>query len=178
MAVGHTVVLCQTEEIHQSFYDLFNQQFLLINDPTKGQCYYANIAIGAHTKLCRVDPRFQCVVVLRKSNLQFTPPPFLNRFEKYSLSYQSIFEASLKKTPCLKIVVDVAYKKVCMLEVVSSMHSHTCFVALGQGLCRLYQRVFVWVYRRNCVLTSSCYAAPTKLDLQTKRSFWYLGRRR
>ena len=75
---GHTVVMIQTDDIHESFYDLFNQRFRRIDDPKSGPRYYTNIAIGAHHKPSRVDPNFQCVVVLKKSEIESTPAPFLN----------------------------------------------------------------------------------------------------
>ena len=75
---GHTVVMSQTDDIHESFYDLFNQRFRRIDDPSEGPRYYTNIAIGAHLKPSRVHPNFQCVVVVKKSEIDNTPAPFLN----------------------------------------------------------------------------------------------------
>ena len=96
---GHTVVLSQTDDIHESFYDLFNQRFRRIDDPKHGPRYYANIAIGSHSKPSRVDPKFQCVVVIKKSEVETTPAPFLNRFEKYLISHGSMLEAILNHLP-------------------------------------------------------------------------------
>ena len=98
---GHTVVLSQTDDIHESFYDLFNQRFRRINDPElkQGARYYANIAIGSHSKPCRVDPNFQCVVVMKKSEVMTTPGPFLNRFEKYLISHESLLQSMLQHFP-------------------------------------------------------------------------------
>ena len=93
---GHTVIMSQTDAIHESFYDLFNQRFRCIHDPEKGARYYTNIAIGAHHKPSRVDPKFQCVVVIKKSEVETTPAPFLNRFEKYTISHRSLLEAVMK----------------------------------------------------------------------------------
>ena len=61
--------MSQTDDIHESFYDLFNQRFRRIDDPDHGPRYYTNIAIGAHLKLCRVHTDFQCVVVVRWSEV-------------------------------------------------------------------------------------------------------------
>ena len=102
---GHTVMMSQSESIHGSFYDLFNQHFRCIDDPKNGPRYYTNIAIGAHLKPSRVDPNFQCVVVLKKSDLDFTPAPFLNRFEKYSVSHSSLLESMVHKLPPLMAVM-------------------------------------------------------------------------
>ena len=104
--------MAQTDDIHENFYDLFNQRFLRIDD-TKGPRYYANIAIGAHSKPCRVHPEFQCVVVVKQSEVKNTPAPFLNRFEKYRLSHHALLEAALGMLPpCMAVVVNTVREKV------------------------------------------------------------------
>ena len=104
----------QTDEIHESFYDLFNQRFHIINDPKTNKCHcYASVAIGAHSKPCEVHPNFKCIVVIRKQDLGQTPKPFLNRFEKYLLSHKTVYEELLfLQPPCLCSVIQVARKKV------------------------------------------------------------------
>ena len=113
VAVGHTILMYQTDKIHESFYDLFNQRFRTIKDPERGPSYYTNVTIGAHSKPCRVNPAFQCVVVIKESEVEDTPPPFLSRFEKYHLTHQSLLETVFKKLPCnLRIVFEAARNKV------------------------------------------------------------------
>ena len=110
---GHSIVMIQTDQIHESFYDLFNQRFQKIDDPISGTRLYANIAIGAHLKPCRVDPKFQCVVAIKKSELDRTLAPFLNRFEKYYITHKSVLESVLGSFPAeFKSVMEAAYKKV------------------------------------------------------------------
>ena len=110
---GHTVVMSQTDDIHESFYDLFNLRFKRIDDPVYGPRYYTNIAIGAHLKPSRVHPDFQCVVVLKKSEVDETPAPFLNRFEKYLISHGSLLETALQKLPpCMAVMIKEAKEKV------------------------------------------------------------------
>ena len=105
--------MSQTDDIHESFYDLFNQHFRRIDDPEAGPQYFTNIAIGAHTKPSRVDQKFQCIVVIKESDVKNTPAPFFNRFEKYVISHKSLLDSVLDDLPCwLKIIVDSAYKKV------------------------------------------------------------------
>ena len=116
---GHTVILSQTDEIHESFYDLFNQRFTCIDHPEHGKQYFTNIAIGPNVKPSRVDPHFQCVVVIKKSDEHCTPAPFLNRFEKYALSHQTLLQDLLDSYPKrLRTLVDTAIEKV--LECVST----------------------------------------------------------
>ena len=111
---GHTVVMAQTDDIHESFYDLFNQRFCRIDD-AHGPRYYASIAIGAHSKPCRVHPDFQCVVVVKQSEVKNTPAPFLNRFEKYRLTHHALLEAALGMlSPCMAVVMNTVREKVRM----------------------------------------------------------------
>lgn len=113
---GHTVIMSQTDDIHESFYDLFNLRFRRIDDPKcDNPRYYANIAIGAHHKPCRVHHNFQCVVVIKKSEVEHTPAPFLNRFEKYLISHHSVLETILQSLPpYIAIMVEGAKEKVCI----------------------------------------------------------------
>ena len=110
---GHTVIMSQTDDIHESFYDLFNQHFRRIDDPEAGPRYFTNIAIGAHTKPSRVHQHFQCIVVIKESEIKNTPAPFLNRFEKYSVSYSDLLHLALGALPpCLRVIVNSALEKV------------------------------------------------------------------
>lgn len=114
---GHTVILSHADEIFECFYDVFNQNYKQINDIKTGVRYYANIAIGSHTKLCRIHPSFQCIVHMHKSELEFAPAPFLNRFEKFLITQQDIKNAAVAALPgSLKVLVEAALEKVvCIL---------------------------------------------------------------
>ena len=110
---GDTIVMFQTDQIHESFYELFNQRFRIIHDPQKGIKLFTNISIGAHTKPCRVQAKFQCIVVLKKSELKNTPQAFLSRFEKFFFSYNTLCSSiSESKPPNLKIIINTVFKKV------------------------------------------------------------------
>ena len=64
-------------------------------------------------KTSRVDPHFQCVVVIKQSELHCTPAPFLNRFEKYALNHESLLENVLDSYPRrLRDLVCIARDKV------------------------------------------------------------------
>ena len=127
---GQTVLMSQTDDIHESFYDLFNQHFRRIDDPdpSKEPRFYANIAIGSHHKPCRVHKDFQCVVIVRKSELPNTPAPFLNRFEKYCISHKDFLDARLRSLqPCLRVTMECALEKVCVLHDRSNLKCPSAF---------------------------------------------------
>ena len=126
--------MLQTDDIHESFYDLFNQHFRKI--PVKGEGgkrthFYANVAIGSHSKPCRVHPKFQCIVVIKESDLATTPAPFLNRFEKYRLSPKMMLEAALDNLPRgLRAVVHRAEREVSIALILSNCSFlHSLFVS-------------------------------------------------
>ena len=113
---GHTVVMSETDSVHESFYDLFNQRFRCIEDPKTEPRYFTNIAIGAHSRPCRVNPNFQCVVIVKESEVKQTPAPFLNRFEKYRITHSTLLTTVLAPLPpLLKKLVMAAKEKVCIL---------------------------------------------------------------
>jgi len=119
--------MSQTDDIHESFYDLFNQRFRRIDDPQDGARYYTNIAIGAHLKPSRVHPNFQCIVVVKKSEVQDTPAPFLNRFEKYCITHRSLLKMALDTIPpCIKIIVETAMEKVIKMIEIHGLLKYTC----------------------------------------------------
>ena len=113
IANGHTIVLIQCDEIFENFYDLFNQRFIYIDDyKTKSRNYYARIASGTRSSNCLVHPNFQCVVLVKASEVQNTPAPFLNRFEKYPLSHESFLSEIMKKNNFQIMLLNEAKKKV------------------------------------------------------------------
>ena len=95
---GYSVLLSQVDDIQESFYDLFNQRFRCVYIKNENR-YYANISCGAHSKLSCIHPDFRCTVILRESDLKHTPGPFLNRFEKYYISYDVLLDHSLQNLP-------------------------------------------------------------------------------
>ena len=139
---GHTIVLTQADDILESFYDLFNHRFLRIDDPQTGPRFYANIAIGAHHQPSIVDPNFQCVVVIKKSEIKFTPAPFLNRFEKYVISYHSLLNSVLHKLPPrIRSVIYAAQEKVSFVS-----------------FCTLYKPIIIFtIYYAGQAVYSSCW---------------------
>ena len=108
--------MSQTEEIHGSFYDVFNQYYKVIENPkTKEKKFFANIAIGSNIKPCHVHRDFQCIVIIKQSDVKTTPSPFLNRFEKYLISQKDFLEARLSMLPPhLKLMIEAAWNKVCI----------------------------------------------------------------
>ena len=98
---GKTVVLVNAMEISSSFYDVFNRHFDVLNtvgkDGTTHYKYFANVAVGSLSQPCPVSPDFRAIVHLPMSAIRRTPAPFLNRFEKYYMSLETIYNGHTNK---------------------------------------------------------------------------------
>jgi hypothetical protein len=100
MAEGSTVVLVNCERIWTNFYDVFNRYFDRIPTSEPGIFeYYANLAAGTITQACKVHPNFKVVVHVPQSRLPECPVPFLDRFEKYTLSISQFLADEFLKLP-------------------------------------------------------------------------------
>lgn len=90
-------MIYQAEDIQEYFYDLFNQHFTCVKSTTKEneKLYYANVTIGPLVKPTRVSPYFNCAMIISNSEVAHTERPFLNRFEKFSLSHKVLLKEAL-----------------------------------------------------------------------------------
>ena len=128
---GHTVTLAQCDEIFESFYDLFNQRFTFIDDHEKNmRNYYARIASGTKSANCLVSPSFQCIVLVKQSEVHSIPAPFMNRFEKYPLSYSSFLKHVLEKKKMMLSVLHEASLKVSLYIKMKQLESSSCLLYL------------------------------------------------
>ncbi|KAL1518601.1 hypothetical protein AB1Y20_002889 [Prymnesium parvum] len=99
---GEVVTLSQTESCNESFYDLVNLRFHVLEDRESNPpviSYHSNIAVGAHSKLCLVSPGFDPIFHLSEAKLHEAPAPFLNRFEKLRLTHAHLLKAQLQDLP-------------------------------------------------------------------------------
>jgi hypothetical protein len=90
----HLLLLLPSE----SRYDLFNLHFRKFSDTvgdTVEVTYHTNVAVGAHSRRCKVSQGFQCIVHLTLDELRLAPAPFLNRFEKFRLTHGDILQHHL-----------------------------------------------------------------------------------
>ena len=101
---GSKVVLSQTDSVNESFYDLFNQHFRRVRNREGKEDLFANIAVGGISRRSLVSSKFRCVLHIKAEDLAQMPAPFLNRFEKYRLSFGSVLCSKLDESPFLKRV--------------------------------------------------------------------------
>ena len=63
--------------------DMLNQNYVVVGK--KKNC---RIALGAYSNpMCNVHDDFRCIVLVDHRKIDFSDPPFLNRFEKQMIKY-------------------------------------------------------------------------------------------
>jgi len=98
---GKTVLLVNSSELDSCFYDVLNRYFKVFTDTSSGRKrFLAQVGIGSHSCATVVDPEFGVIVHVPRSQLGNVPLPYLNRFEKYLLSFdQAIHDFVTKNLP-------------------------------------------------------------------------------
>ena len=96
METGKTILMVNTGRIHGSLYDVFNQNFSIMatGDMRK---IFSKVAIGPKTIDVVVHEDFQCIVHIKRSEFKDIPPPFLSRFQKYSLSVNDFYRIRVEQ---------------------------------------------------------------------------------
>jgi len=93
MEQGNTLILCGLNSIYPSLYDLFNQNFSIV-----GGKKYSRIALGtSNNPLAYVHENFKCIIILNEDEVEKQDPPFLNRFEKTIINFESLLTEEYQK---------------------------------------------------------------------------------
>ncbi|KAK3605798.1 hypothetical protein CHS0354_002411 [Potamilus streckersoni] len=89
MEQGLILILKDLETVYGSLYDMLNQNYTMVGN--RKNC---RIALGPYSNpMCIVHDDFKCIVLIEESKLDYSDPPFLNRFEKQRLFYSEILGA-------------------------------------------------------------------------------------
>ncbi|CAF3288496.1 unnamed protein product [Rotaria sp. Silwood2] len=91
METGKTILMINTGRIHGSLYDVFNQNFSIMATGDNRKIW-SKVAIGPKTIDVVVHEDFQCIVHINRNEFKEIPPPFLSRFQKYSLSIKDFYQ--------------------------------------------------------------------------------------
>ena len=80
------LILKDLESIYGSLYDMLNQNYTVVGN--KKNC---RVALGPYSNpMCQVHDRFRCIVLIDQHKVNYSDPPFLNRFEKQVLRYSDV----------------------------------------------------------------------------------------
>ena len=80
------LILKDLESIYGSLYDMLNQNYTVVAN--KKNC---RVALGPYSNpMCQVHDRFRCIVLIDQHQVDYSDPPFLNRFEKQVLRFSDV----------------------------------------------------------------------------------------
>ncbi|XP_028397453.1 LOW QUALITY PROTEIN: uncharacterized protein LOC114521280 [Dendronephthya gigantea] len=87
------LILRDLESIYGSLYDMLNQNYAVVGN--RKNC---RVALGAYSNpMCQVNDGFRCIVLVDQHKVDFSDPPFLNRFEKQLLGFSDVLTVDQKK---------------------------------------------------------------------------------
>ena len=80
------LILKDLESIYGSLYDMLNQNYTVVGN--KKNC---RVALGPYSNpMCQVHDGFRCIVLIDQHKVNYSDPPFLNRFEKQVLRFSDV----------------------------------------------------------------------------------------
>ena len=86
MEQGYCLILKDLENIYGSLYDMLNQNYTVVGK--KKNC---RVALGPYSNpMCHVHEDFKCIVIVEETKLDYSDPPFLNRFEKQRFQFMDM----------------------------------------------------------------------------------------
>ena len=93
VAEGKVIILSDLDQIYSIFYDLFNQNYIM-KDGKK----YCRISHGANIqKLAFVNDKTKFIIMVDKNNIRQQKLPFLSRFEKHIITFDSLLNEKDKE---------------------------------------------------------------------------------
>ena len=88
------LILRDLESIYGSLYDMLNQNYTVV-----GQKKNCRVALGPFSNsMCQVHDEFRCIVLIDEQRVDYTDPPFVNRFEKQLLRFSDVLNEEQKET--------------------------------------------------------------------------------
>ena len=137
---GETLLLVNSAPLQSALYDVINRHYAVsVRDDGRTDAF-ANIPLGSFSSLVRVHESFRLIVHVPISQLPKTPLPFLNRFEKYTLSVrdalaQRVLEVSLNPPHSLLCIPKPEHRQRLFKELEAGVND---FVAFAGGSTSFY----------------------------------------
>lgn len=89
---GDIIILHNLNQVYAFLYDLFNKNFII-----KDGKQYARICLGNYSEQhTPINKAFRVIVMVNKQYLDKIEPPFLNRFEKFVISFSQLIDQNQK----------------------------------------------------------------------------------
>ena len=110
------LILRDLECIYGSLYDMLNQNYAVV-----GKRKNCRVALGANSNpMCYVNDGFRCIVLVDYDKVDYSDPPFLNRFEKQLLRFSDVLNEKQQ-------------------EIIAELHSWICQMSHVEGLDEQFQ---------------------------------------
>ena len=93
MTKGEKIIFIGNHPCFNSLYDVFNVRYQTINDSK-----YALISYAGDSTMIKVHPNFRVIIIIEEYVLKNLPLPFLNRFEKINLDYDTFLSNEMKES--------------------------------------------------------------------------------
>ena len=109
------LILRDLDCIYGSLYDMLNQNYAVV-----GKRKNCRVALGANSNpMCYVNDGFRCIVLVDYDKVDYSDPPFLNRFEKQLLRFSDVLNEKQQ-------------------EIVKELQSWVCQMSSVEGLDELF----------------------------------------
>ncbi|CAF1425721.1 unnamed protein product [Rotaria sordida] len=95
METGKTILIVNTDRIHGSLYNVFNQNFSTMG-AGETRKIFSKVAIGSKTVDVVVHENFQCILHINRNVFTDISASFLSRFQRYSLSVNNFYRIQLE----------------------------------------------------------------------------------
>ena len=119
------LILRDLENIYGSLYDMLNQNYTVVGG--KKNC---RVALGAFSNpMCQVHDGFRCIVLIDQRRIDFTDPPFLNRFEKQLLRFSDVLNEEERN------LINALKRWVKSISTVPNLESQFCDDDMFVGFC-------------------------------------------
>jgi hypothetical protein len=137
---GETLLLVNSSPLQSALYDVINRHYACSVREDGRTDAFANIPLGSYSSLVRVHESFRLIVHVPISQLPKTPLPFINRFEKYTLSVrdalaQRVLEVSLNPPHSLLCIPKPEHRQRIFRELEAGVND---FVAFAGGSTSFY----------------------------------------
>ena len=110
------LILRDLECIYGSLYDMLNQNYSVV-----GRRKNCRVALGANSNpMCYVNDGFRCIVLVDYDKVDYSDPPFLNRFEKQLLRFSDVLNVRQR-------------------EVIEELQSWVCQISSVEGLSEQFK---------------------------------------
>ena len=108
------LIMRDLESIYGSLYDMLNQNYAVVGN--RKNC---RVALGAYSNpMCQVNDGFRCIVLIDEHKVDYSDPPFLNRFEKQVLRFSDVL------TDGQQNIIDELHRWVQGMSTVEGLQSH------------------------------------------------------